>query len=569
MDFQDYAAREAAAAVGRALAESSEASRQRLQAFRSAINAATKALETALASPPQIDLTDLVSRLVKAAGAETEAALQRANADARAAAQRTASESKSAADALQAQLQAQLKEKEALAASLAEVRVQADELRLELQTDKERIEGARRELAAAREAHKKIETAHGETALARDREAKARAAAERELQTLRASMEKVRADAAAAAKMLDAVRGEKARLEEAVNAASSQSQAADAKLSAVTSLFKASATRVKSLERAEQEREEAVRDLEEQLANARTLFDEKLATIKDLQDRLADATGVESAAADREAATIALMGDLLGGFRALGNATTIAEVQTTLVKSLSKEFARVALFRVKGNRLEGQEHRGFDSKTDIAKVVLPLGMDSLLTHAVNSGTVERLTGTDLADTSRAPFGGTPTCALALPIVVHGETLGILYADNSGAPEEDSAADHDLKTRFADALLQHGVALLMRLTTELRTLAELRAYAGSLLSEMEQMYASDVNAGKSGQELQKRLRDNLEYARSIYANRIALECPDAATLLDDQLAVLAETEQGTPFGRDLGIVTGREEAAAGQSRRTAS
>ena len=55
MDFQDYAAKETAAAVGRALAESSEASRQRLQAFRSAINAATKALETALASPPQID----------------------------------------------------------------------------------------------------------------------------------------------------------------------------------------------------------------------------------------------------------------------------------------------------------------------------------------------------------------------------------------------------------------------------------------------------------------------------------------------------------------------------------
>ena len=144
-----------------------------------------------------------------------------------------------------------------------------------------------------------------------------------------------------------------------------------------------------------------------------------------------------------------------------------------------------------------------------------------------------------------------------------------YADNSGSPDEDSETAHDLKTRFADALLQHGVALLMRLTTELRTLAELRAYAGSLLSEMEQMYVSDVNAGKSGQELQKRLRDNLEYARSIYANRIALECPDAATLLDDQLAVLAETQQGTPFGRDLSIVAGREEAAAGRSRRTAS
>ena len=63
-----------------------------------------------------------------------------------------------------------------------------------------------------------------------------------------------------------------------------------------------------------------------------------------------------------------------------------------------------------------------------------------------SGTIERLTGADLADTSRAPFGGSPTCALALPIVVHGETLAIVYADDSGSPDEDSEAAHDLKTR---------------------------------------------------------------------------------------------------------------------------
>ncbi len=587
MDFQDYAAKETAAAVGRALAESSEASRQRVQAFRSAINAATKALETALTSTAQIDLTELISRLARAASAESDAAVQRASVDANAAAQRSAEEAKAATDALQAQIKAETKEKDALAVALAEAHVQTDELRLELQTDKERIEDARRELASARDAQKKLEAAHAEAgaalnsaAKARDTEAKARATAESELQALRASMDTLRAEASTASKALEAARAEKTKLEEAVkaertrveeavNAAGSQAQAAEAKLSAVTSLFKASATRVKALERAEEERDAVVRNLEEKLSNARTLFDEKLATIKDLQGKLAAATRVEAAAADREAATMSLMGDLLGSFRLLGGATTIAEVMTALVKGLSGEFARVALFRVKGNRLEGQEHLGFDSKTNIGKVVMPLGMDSLLTRAVNSGGIERLTGDDLADTSRAPFGGTPTCALALPIVAHGETLGIVYADNSGSKGKDPAAAYDLKAGFADALLQHAVALLMRLTTELRTLAELRAYAGSLLNEMEQMYLSDVNAGRSGQELQKRLKDNLEYARSIYANRIALECPDAVTLLEDQLAVLAEAQQGTPFGRDLGVVAGQEEASAGRSRRTAS
>ncbi len=564
MDFQDFAAKETTAAVGRALAESSEGYRQRLQAFRSAINAATKALESALASTPHVELNDLAARLAKTASAETESAVQRARTEA----DRSAADAKSALEAVRAQLKAETKDKDALAATLAETRAKADELRLENQTQKERIETARQEIAAAREAHKKAETARGEATAACDKEAKARAAAEAELQALRTALEQVRGEAAAASKALEGMRAEKARLEESISAAGSHAQASEAKLNAVTSLFKANAARVKTLERAEQEREAVVRDLEEKLGTARTLFDEKLAAIKALQDQLAAAGGEQSAAADRDGPALALMDDLLAGFSAFAGTATIADVLAALGKGLSKEFSRVALFRVKSNRLEGESSLGFDSKTDIAKVAVPLGMDSLLTRAVNSGTIARLTGSDLADTGNVPFGGTQTCALALPIVVDGETLGIVYADNSGAADKGTPAEHDLKTRFADALLQYGVALLTRLTGELRKLAELRTYAGSLLGEMEQMYLSDAQAGKAGPDLQARLRDNLEYARSIYANRIAIECPDAGTLLDEQLGALLESRGETAFGRDLRVAAGRE-AAAGQSRRTAS
>lgn len=574
MDFQDYASKESSAALLRALTESSENARQRLQAFRSAIGAATKALESALTTPQQIEVTELVARLAKAASAETEAAVQRASADAKAAAQRVAAETKTAADALQAQLKAALKEKESLSASLAESRVKADELRLELDTNKERIENARRELFAAREAQKKsdealkkLEAAQAEAAAARDKEARARAAAEGELQKLREAADKMRADGAAAAKAIDAARAEKAKLEEAVHAATSQAQAADAKLNAVTSLFKASATRVKVLERADEEQQATIKELEEKLAEAQAVLDEKVAAVTELQDTLAAVKSVQVQAADREAATALMMQKLVDGFHALAGAATIAEALTAMMKGLAREFTRVAVFRVKGNKLEGQEQVGFDGKTNITKVVMPLGMDSLLTRAVNSGAIEQLTGADLTDSSRAPFGGKPTCALALPVVVHGESLGILYADDAGSKDSISEATHVVKGRFADALLQHTVSVLMRLTTELRTLAELRAYADSLLSEMEQMYLSDVSAGKSGAELQKRLEANLEYARSIYANRIALECPAAATLLDDQLFALADAQHGTPFGRDLAKVAGRTED--GKSRRTAS
>ena len=116
-------------------------------------------------------------------------------------------------------------------------------------------------------------------------------------------------------------------------------------------------------------------------------------------------------------------------------------------------------------------------------------------------------------------------------------------------------------RFADAMRQHAVALLMRHTNELKTLAELRAYASSLVLEIEQMYVSDVGAGKTGHDLQSRLKGNVDYARSIYANRVALEGADAAALLDDQLATLIEAQHATPFGADLASIVGRVERSS--------
>ena len=111
----------------------------------------------------------------------------------------------------------------------------------------------------------------------------------------------------------------------------------------------------------------------------------------------------------------------------------------------------------------------------------------------------------------------------------------------------------MNAKFAEALRQHTVALLMRLTTELKAMAELRAYAGSLLSEIEQMYQSDVAAGKQGEELQKRLHANLDYARSIYSNRAQFESPSAGALLDAQVSAMAEAQRDSAFGRDLAVV----------------
>lgn len=266
-----------------------------------------------------------------------------------------------------------------------------------------------------------------------------------------------------------------------------------------------------------------------------------------------------AASAERDTVAASLLDGMVGGFATLATATTIPDILTTLVEQLAAEFPRVALFRPKAHRLEGQHQIGFDLSNDITKVVMPLTLDSLLTRAATSGHIEAVTGGELAAGSHVPFGGSPMCAVALPLVVQGETLGVVYADDSGSDRLDSATERAARIKYCEAMQQHAVALLMRLTNELKTLAELRAYAGSLLNEIEQMYAADVGAEKTPDELRRRLQANIEYARSIFATRVALECPDAARLLEDEIAATIERESGGPFGRDLEAVAGTRAA----------
>jgi chemotaxis protein histidine kinase CheA len=514
MDFRDYAAKETSASVRRAVTRSAQVSRQQFDAVRAALDAAAKALATAEpGAEDEKEAADLATRLTKAAADTAEQAAKQVADQAQKAAKQAADEAQKAADALRAELQGAVKQKMAVAASLKEAQAQAEALRGELKAATDRGEAANRQLAEARKANEKLEATRVE---------------------LIASRDAVRAEAAAATKKLEKIAADNKALEESTSVAHSQAQASEAKLAAVTDLFKQSAARVKALERAQQDHDKAIRDLES-------------------RPRHAPADIVKAAAPP------ALLDDLLAGFQALGSATTIADVLSTLVEQLTVRFPRVALFRVKKGHLQGEHQIGFDGRTDIAKVVMPLGMDSLLARAASSGQVERVSGAELKD-SRMPFSGTPGSAVAVPIMVNGEPLAIVYADDAGRGAGDSGTAYDVNAGFAEAMQQHAAALLARLTNELRTLAELQSYAGSLLRELEQMHAADLQGGLKKEELPARLKGNLEYARDIYASRIALEGADAADLLEDQLAAMIDAHQGTPFGRDLAAAAGRPDVA---------
>jgi hypothetical protein len=235
----------------------------------------------------------------------------------------------------------------------------------------------------------------------------------------------------------------------------------------------------------------------------------------------------------------------------LASATTVADLLASLVRQLSVEFSRVALFRVKGNRLEGEYQIGFDDTTDVTKLVLPLSVDSLIPRAASSGLVEHLKGTDLDESSRAPFGGTPASALALPVTFQGETVAVVYADSDHIEPDPHA--YDASAGYAKLMVRATAVLMVRLSQELKTLNELREYASMLLQEAEEMYSADMQSDRSEEERRSRLKDTIECARQLYAQRAALEGAAAATLLDDRIAMKIETEPATPFGRDLAAI----------------
>jgi hypothetical protein len=538
MDFHKYAADETSALIDRLVSGSSDSSTQQLLKFKLAVTSALETLESAITTRPETerDVSALVERLVEASTTVTTENVQR-----------VIDEARGVAEALRGEIDEQREKIAGLEESLRKAQERADALEADLNVERGRIDSVRaemneiieshvKELAEARESHTKLESTWHEAVEARDEELRARRTIENELKEVRDSLEASRAEIARFGHELEAAVVERSKLEDAASLAHSQAQAADAKLEAVTGLFKTSAARVKALERAQKEYER--------------------------KGGAGPAKASGTASTETGAASISVLEELLGSFDALASATTIGDVLTTLTEHVAAEFPRVALFRVKSNRLEGEHQIGVDSP-DIKTILIPFEADSMLTRAAISSRVERRTGKALAD-SELPFEGTPTCAVALPIIVQGETVAVVYADDVGQAARDAAALH-LSSRFAEALSQHATALLARLTTELKTLAELRTYAGSLLTEIEEMYLSDVSAGKDGVELQKRLKANVEYARSIYANRAALEGAAAASLLEDQLTTLIEMKDGTSFGRDLAAVARQTDRQESESR----
>ena len=471
------------------------------------------------------------------------------------------------ADALRGELADALGQSDGLRIELTDARAQADGLRGDLRRETERADAVDRDLDAAIEAHANVDAARMEAEAECRRQTTAAAAAGKDLAEVRALLDASVAQAAHLGMQLDANVAENGTLAADLSAAQAELDAARRQREAITAQLEASRTRIQTLERNQAAKEEQIRQLERSLGEANDALRAESGP---------RSSGLESGEAFGDASAlrddVARMGSLLDtsaeAVDELAEKTTVTDLFAALVRHLAGEFSRVALFRVKANRLEGEDQIGFDDTTDVTKLVLPLSVDSLITRAASSGSFEQLMGGELADSSRAPFGGTPTVALAMPIAFQGETLAVVYADSDQPVSDRGPAGHDASIGFAKLMVRTAGVLLMRLSQELKMLNELREYAAMLLQEAQEMYSADIQAQKSDEERRSRLKDTIECARQLYAQRAALEGSAAAMLFDDRIAAVLETDADTTFGRDLAAIAGIAERQAEPRRRKA-
>jgi len=411
------------------------------------------------------------------------------------------------------------------------------------------------DLAAAREAREHLESSLSSAEQRADRESDARSSIEHELHEVRAGLDASLSESADVATQLESAVSEKGRLQRDLAAVQVELETAQAQRDAMGAQLKAATARIRTLEREQSKHGDVLSDLEARLAGAADA-ESGLRERAEMSERDRDDAHEEAVLLrDERDRLVSLLHVSVEGIDALVSATTVGDLLAALAGRLAIQFPRVAVFRVRGNHLEGEHQVGLEQANDVTKLIIPLGLDSLLTRVASSKSIESVISPDPGD-GATPFGGSPTFAIGLPLVLQGETLAVAYADDSGErTTEQAAVSIESATAYATLVVRQSIVLLMRLTHELKTLTELRDYARMLLQEAEQMYLADADAGRTDEELRVRLTDNIDCARQLYAQRAALEGSAAAGLLDDQIAATIDAQQSTPFARELAAIVG--------------
>ncbi len=153
---------------------------------------------------------------------------------------------------------------------------------------------------------------------------------------------------------------------------------------------------------------------------------------------------------------------LLGAVRRIDESTSLSGILESLAHGASAQTARVALMLVDGDVLKPWQVHGFVAGHEPREITI--GTSGLLTATValkQTSFVKPLIAREITTPGfmQVPVGHT---GLVVPVIVGGDVVAVLYADDVGAAEEQE--DAPVWTEEIDLLVRHASIRLENLTS---------------------------------------------------------------------------------------------------------
>jgi len=434
---------------------------------------------------------------------------------------------------------AEARASETLAERLAEARATASaEIERAVTEGVERAREEVEEAALARIEEARAEAKRAADAHVEERLAEAQKAADTRVEATLADAQKA-AGTRLEAELAEARQAADARVEAAVAEAR---QAADARVeAAVADARTAAAVQV----------DEAHKSAEAELARVRS---EAEASVELARARAATeaeaaaASAVTNVVAGERQHQLACSERLLEVIRRLDTASSLTDVLGTLADGAAAEAPRVAVLTLHGDRVRGWRFKGFSPEPDT--VDLDLADAGVVGRAVRAreAAFAEPAAPGHSEPAGPPFAALPPdrSGLAMPLVVGGATVAVVYADDVTDVEQPKPAAWP---ESVEILGRHAAVRLENLTA-IRTAQAFglshrprestagapgaapvssgasdedegaRRYARLLVSEIKLYNESAVRAGREKRDLGERLRAEISRARQLYEGRVS-------------------------------------------------
>lgn len=402
-----------------------------------------------------------------------------------------------------------------VAAEIAQARVEADQQAAEALTHvRAELEAAlASERQRAEEACRELEDAQARARDELQRVADEKTHAERGRADIEAKWQQADADHQRVGRDLDELRKTLASLQD-------EKQRVEAELEA---------ERRRATGEIEQARRDAAAQLQQARDQARAQLDEvRRHAVEEIEEARREAREegrrlAEAAVPPRPAMPPAPALDrLLTAVREIDASRTLSDALGALLQHASSFAPRGAIFLINGDRLRSWKTKGFP-QLDAQPFESAIAGSGLLAKALQTGEAVRSGPSQPPPTFAAvPQGG---LALAVPIVVGGRAVAVVYADNVGASEDSGFWQDTIE------LIARHTSSVLALLTALRTVQTLgasngdaddqsaRRYAKLLVSEIKLYNEAAVKAGRERRDLLSRLRSEIDRARRLYEERV--------------------------------------------------